>query len=214
MIHYNKRTPEVDFATEAFKKVLKIHTQLPPGGILVFLTGQQEIQVLVRKLRQAFPLRKAREAERNRLEDEADAKSKGPSGNGDLFEEADEGAEIEMGSGQDDYEDLGSDEDDDEEEEVDILGGLSGDEDEQESVILRKPGEEAPPLHVLPLYSLLPTAAQLRVFEAPPAGTRLVVVATNVAETSLTIPGIKYVVDCGKVKEVSQFIFIGIQKGS
>lgn len=40
-----------------------------------------------------------------------------------------------------------------------------------------------------------------QVFRPPPAGTRLCVVATNVAETSLTIPGIKYVVDCGKVKK-------------
>ena len=59
-------------------------------------------------------------------------------------------------------------------------------------------------LHVLPLYSLLHTAAQMKVFETPPEGTRLCVVATNVAETSLTIPGIKYVVDCGKVKEVKK----------
>lgn len=60
------------------------------------------------------------------------------------------------------------------------------------------------PLHVLPLYSMLPTEAQLRVFQPPPEGARLCVVATNVAETSLTIPGIRYVVDCGKVKEVSK----------
>lgn len=58
------------------------------------------------------------------------------------------------------------------------------------------------PLHVLPLYSMLPTEAQLRVFQPPPEGTRLCVIATNVAETSITIPGIRYVVDCGKVKEV------------
>lgn len=57
------------------------------------------------------------------------------------------------------------------------------------------------PMHILPLYSLLPTRDQLRVFEAPPQGTRLVVLATNVAETSLTIPGISYVFDCGRVKE-------------
>ena len=42
----------------------------------------------------------------------------------------------------------------------------------------------------------------MRVFEAVPEGARLVVVSTNVAETSLTIPGIKYVVDCGRAKEV------------
>lgn len=41
----------------------------------------------------------------------------------------------------------------------------------------------------------------LQVFEPPPEGMRLCVVATNVAETSLTIPSVKYVVDSGKVKE-------------
>ncbi|KAJ2678271.1 putative ATP-dependent RNA helicase DHR1 [Coemansia spiralis] len=58
-----------------------------------------------------------------------------------------------------------------------------------------------PPLHVLPLYSLLPAEQQLRVFAPPPAGSRLCVVATNVAETSITIPGIRYVVDTGLAKE-------------
>ncbi|KAK9281583.1 hypothetical protein L1049_004486 [Liquidambar formosana] len=47
---------------------------------------------------------------------------------------------------------------------------------------------------------MLPAAAQLRVFEEIKEGERLVVVATNVAETSLTIPGIKYVVDTGREK--------------
>ena len=46
----------------------------------------------------------------------------------------------------------------------------------------------------------------MKVFEDAPEGSRLVVVATNVAETSLTIPGIKYVVDTGKVKEVGNFV--------
>lgn len=43
----------------------------------------------------------------------------------------------------------------------------------------------------------------MRVFDDPPEGTRLCIVATNVAETSVTIPGIRYVVDAGKVKEVN-----------
>ena len=55
------------------------------------------------------------------------------------------------------------------------------------------------PLHVLPLYSLLPSEKQIRVFDKVPENCRLCVVATNVAETSLTIPNVKYVVDCGKV---------------
>ena len=47
----------------------------------------------------------------------------------------------------------------------------------------------AGPVHVLPLFAMLPRAAQARVFQAIPEGHRLIVVATNVAETSLTIPG-------------------------
>jgi hypothetical protein len=47
------------------------------------------------------------------------------------------------------------------------------------------------PVHVLPLYAVLDRAEQAKVFAEPPAGHRLIVVATNVAETSLTIPGIR-----------------------
>ena len=57
------------------------------------------------------------------------------------------------------------------------------------------------PMHVLPLYSLLDEKKQLRVWDPVPEGQRLVVVATNVAETSITIPNIKYVVDSGRAKE-------------
>ena len=69
-------------------------------------------------------------------------------------------------------------------------------------------------MHVIPLYSLLPTEKQMKVFEPPPAGSRLVVVATNVAETSLTIPGIRYVIDCGRAKEVRLFLYVKVQSPS
>lgn len=61
-------------------------------------------------------------------------------------------------------------------------------------------------MHILPLYSLLPSQRQMQVFEPPPEGHRLVIVATNVAETSITIPGIKYVVDAGLAKEVCDIL--------
>jgi ATP-dependent RNA helicase DHX37/DHR1 len=61
-------------------------------------------------------------------------------------------------------------------------------------------------MHIVPLYSLLPGEKQMKVFETPPEGSRFVVVATNVAETSLTIPGIRYVIDCGRAKEVRCFL--------
>jgi len=52
-IHFNRRTVQ-DYVTEAVKKTSKIHTRLPPGGILVFLTGQQEVQTVCRKLEQRY----------------------------------------------------------------------------------------------------------------------------------------------------------------
>ncbi|MHC9292300.1 ATP-dependent RNA helicase HrpA [Mycobacterium sp. LTG2003] len=52
---------------------------------------------------------------------------------------------------------------------------------------------------VLPLYARLPTAEQQRVFQ-PSRTSRRVVLATNVAETSLTVPGIRYVVDPGTAR--------------
>ena len=53
-IHFNKHTKE-DYMDEAYKKVCKIHRQLPVGGILVFVTGQAEVNQLVNKLRKTFP---------------------------------------------------------------------------------------------------------------------------------------------------------------
>ncbi|KAF8738666.1 hypothetical protein AX14_010761 [Amanita brunnescens Koide BX004] len=62
-------------------------------------------------------------------------------------------------------------------------------------------GPKVPELVVLPIYSALPSEVQSRVFEPTPPGTRKVVIATNVAETSLTIPGIYYVIDPGFAKQ-------------
>ncbi|KAL2753890.1 hypothetical protein ACRALDRAFT_2043028 [Sodiomyces alcalophilus JCM 7366] len=58
-------------------------------------------------------------------------------------------------------------------------------------------------LYVLPLHASLETKEQKRVFGRPPPGRRKVVVATNVAETSITIDDIVAVVDSGKVKQTT-----------
>ncbi|XP_078605493.1 ATP-dependent RNA helicase DHX33-like [Branchiostoma floridae x Branchiostoma japonicum] len=60
---------------------------------------------------------------------------------------------------------------------------------------------DAPGMVVRPLYAALPPAAQLKAFEAAPTGTRKVILATNIAETSVTIKGIKHVVDTAMVKQ-------------
>jgi len=62
-------------------------------------------------------------------------------------------------------------------------------------------GSTVPALHVVLLYAAMPPEEQMRVFEPTPPGTRKVVLATNIAETSLTINGIRYVVDTGLTKQ-------------
>jgi ATP-dependent RNA helicase DHX8/PRP22 len=62
-------------------------------------------------------------------------------------------------------------------------------------------GKGAPVLTVLPVYSALPSELQTKIFEPAPLGTRKCVIATNIAEASLTIDGIYYVVDPGFVKQ-------------
>jgi ATP-dependent helicase HrpA len=59
-------------------------------------------------------------------------------------------------------------------------------------------------LEIVPLFSRLSAAEQHRVFSGHPQTTRRVVLATNVAETSLTVPGIRYVVDSG-VARISRY---------
>ncbi|NXJ94209.1 DHX37 helicase, partial [Corythaixoides concolor] len=197
-IHFNKKTPLDDYSGECFRKVCKIHRMLPSGGILVFLTGQAEVHSLCRRLRKAFPFQKNNTAGDNDKEESMEdirkfKKSRKrkkvmtlPKIDLDNYSvvPVDEGDEDRDAETDDDI--AGSD--------VDLdLGDGDSEEDEKSDSSL--------PLYVLPLYSLLAPEKQAKVFRAPPPGTRLCVVATNVAETSLTIPGIKYVVDCGKVKK-------------
>lgn len=99
------------------------------------------------------------------------------------------------------------------EDEGDVLLFLTGEEEIEDSCRkIRAEGEELEnkgmggPLLVVPLYSSLPPHQQQRIFQAaPPARNglpgRKVVVSTNIAETSLTIDGIVYVVDPGFCKQ-------------
>ncbi|XP_073945461.1 ATP-dependent RNA helicase Rhau isoform X2 [Choristoneura fumiferana] len=53
---------------------------------------------------------------------------------------------------------------------------------------------------IYPLHSKLPTLDQRRIFDRPPPHIRKIIVATNIAETSITIDDIVYVIDCGRIK--------------
>ncbi|TQM96387.1 ATP-dependent helicase HrpA [Ornithinimicrobium humiphilum] len=79
----------------------------------------------------------------------------------------------------------------------DVLVFCSG-EREIRDVVDALEGLDLPSTEVLPLYGRLSAAEQHRVFSSHPG--RRIVVSTNVAETSLTIPGIRYVVDTGTAR--------------
>lgn len=65
---------------------------------------------------------------------------------------------------------------------------------------------------VAPIYSTLSQESQNIVFEPTPHNTRKIIVATNIAETSVTIPNIVYVIDCGLVKQRHYYADTGVDR--
>lgn len=283
-IHFSKRTEIVDYIGQAYKKVMSIHKRLPQGGILVFVTGQREVEYLCSKLRKASKQLLVNSSKENKG-NQAVADSE-PNATKDInMKEINEAFEIQGYSTEQQTDRFSSYDEDQFDIDDNELDALSDSETESETEILGEDEKlveqkcpmdgddpvdvlkenwslgslklafealsgknasgpssqmklstpaipeqctELPPtptpeqcpelsspdvekmgdnkragvgaLCVLPLYAMLPAAAQLRVFEDVKEGERLLVVSTNVAETSLTIPGIKYVVDTGREK--------------
>lgn len=112
------KTPQEDYVDAAVKQAIAVHLGHPAGDILIFMTGQEEIEAT-------------------------------------CFSLADR---------------------------------------------LERLGEGVPPALILPIYSQLPADLQAKIFNKAPDGVRKVIVSTNIAETSLTIDGILYVIDSGYVK--------------
>ncbi|KAJ0000546.1 hypothetical protein NQD34_012388 [Periophthalmus magnuspinnatus] len=119
-IYYTK-APEADYLEACVVSVLQIHVTQSPGDILVFLTGQEEIEACCELLQERC----------------------------------------------------------------------------------RRLGSKIAELVILPIYANLPSDMQAKIFTPTPPGARKVVVATNIAETSLTIDGIIYVIDPGFCKQKS-----------
>ena len=112
---YAKSTPE-DYVDAAVKKAIEVHLQYPQGDILVFMTGQEDIEATCLLLNER----------------------------------------------------------------------------------LKQLGENVPKIVILPIYSQLPSDYQARIFQK--TKYRKCIVATNIAETSLTLDGVKYVIDTGLCK--------------
>ncbi|KAG7292266.1 DEAH-box RNA helicase prp16 [Staphylotrichum longicolle] len=111
------RSPVEDYVDQAVQQILAIHVGKPAGDILVFMTGQEDIEVTCELTR----------------------------------------------------------------ERLDALN-------------------DPPKLSILPIYSQMPADLQAKIFDRAPPGVRKCIVATNIAETSLTVDGIMYVVDAGYSK--------------
>ncbi|EGC32049.1 hypothetical protein DICPUDRAFT_39002 [Dictyostelium purpureum] len=89
--------------------------------------------------------------------------------------------------------------------EGDILVFMTGQEDIETTCAtveerIKQLGSSAPPLTLLPIYSQLPSDMQAKIFEKADKGSRKCIIATNIAETSLTVDGILYVIDTGYCK--------------
>ena len=245
--HFSRTTPE-DHLVAAFQKVTQIHARLPPGGILIFLTGQAEIEALISRLTRHYARAASRRASAAARQAQAKAAAAAASGEAAAEEAAAaagvavvevevEEAQRAAAAGMAAVARLEAD------EQRNSEGWLLGEEAEAAEDAFESPlpkrvapkeapktalkealaaagrketavdeqgeGEEGEdeetevggPVLILPLYSMLPASEQMRVWTPPPEGTRLIVVATNVAETSITIPHITYVVDCGKFKQ-------------
>ncbi|KAJ8977724.1 hypothetical protein NQ317_007273 [Molorchus minor] len=87
----------------------------------------------------------------------------------------------------------------------DVLIFLTGQEEieacaHQIRLLAKDPEVHGPPIRVFTLYAAQPSTQQMTVFQPSQPNTRKVVISTNIAETSVTISGIKYVIDSGMVK--------------
>jgi ATP-dependent RNA helicase DHX37/DHR1 len=171
--------------TAAYKKICKIHRKLPEGGILVFLTGKREIIRMANRLRKTLNTSSKVQQKKCTESDEVTSAFSGQE-NLELPRELDD-EELDADDGPlDDYDEVMENDDD-------IM---------QQTKASDGDGDENLPqnAYVLPLYSLLAAEEQAKVFAPVPENHRLIVISTNIAETSITIPGISYVVDTGRQK--------------
>lgn len=176
----------------AMEKVCKIHRKLPPGGILVFLTGKQEIVRCVNRLRQRLEPgneKKGRPPQVKQPSFGGDDVNQSSAPNDDYFRDMDDDEvdgdlfQKQHQEGEDDFDKI------DEDAEIKVAADVDNDDDKRPKNV-----------RILPLYSMLSADEQAKVFASVEEDTRLIVVATNIAETSITIPGIAYVVDSGRQK--------------
>ena len=194
-IHHSKVTELDDYEKKVMEKVCNIHRKLPRGGILVFLTGKQEIVRCVNRLKQRLGPRKynsrtKKSSGTRKIDDQlvgmndvnhTQLDTKNNDGYRDMDDDEVDGDLYQKEDEEDDY-DCFVDDDDDDGNPFDLsLAPGSNNEDDNNNKLPTK-------VQILPLYSMLSTDEQAKVFAPVSEDTRLIVIATNIAETSITIP--------------------------
>ena len=186
-IYHSKKT-ENDYLKEAFKYCCKIHQKLPEGNVIVFLTGKREILDLCQKLREEFLGIKKLE----KSDDEDEEFVKKDKKNDDINKEKEKDINII----DDNNKEKNMDKKEEKKEEEKIVEEI----EEGQKQTIEDEKKQYSPVIVLPLYSSMEPEEQMKIY-AEHKGKRMIVVSTNVAETSLTIPNVRYVVDSGRVKK-------------
>ena len=177
-IYHSKKT-ENDYINEAFKYCCKIHSRLPEGNVIVFLTGKREILDLYKKLKDEF----------NGIKD-IDIDNSELNNNNDITEKKEEMILKE------DKDINNNNKIEEKKEEEKIVEEI----DSNKTNIIQEDKKNYSPVIILPLYSSMEPEEQMKIYQDH-KGKRMIVVSTNVAETSLTIPGVRYVIDSGRVKK-------------
>lgn len=160
-IHFSKVTPE-NYVLAAYKKAVQIHRKLPPGGILIFLTGQQEVRTLVNKLKLSFPKRSNEFAKTKSASEKDNFSKKRRKGRNQKSPQLktfdlDKIKALPLKSGEHDEEEECLSEDSDE------FGIGEGDNELSTEWDVENFNENDEPLHVLPLYSMLSSIEQQKV---------------------------------------------------
>ena len=189
---YHSKITSSNYLDEAFKLCKKIHSKLPDGNILIFLTGKKEILQLCEKLKNEFKnVNKISDENKNENKNENNIENNNINeinkNSENIMEEINNEQKITNNN------DINIQKNNLENIEEDNLSENSN--NEKKETISYKPSI------VLPLYSSMSPEDQMKIFQKYPPNHRMIVVSTNVAETSLTIPNVRYVIDSGRVKK-------------
>ncbi|KAF4673305.1 hypothetical protein FOL47_010746 [Perkinsus chesapeaki] len=211
-VHFERRT-EQDYIKAAVRKVRLIHAKLPRGSILVFVTGKSEIYEMCEALG-AKPQKKkeshSQYIDSDQEDEESDDDESDDKNMPDATPESDASSSPPPQNTRD-------------EKSIGPAAFKLSESEQVEQIILEKGCKKASSssaaahkggsadfigsafgsgrLVPIPLYAQMSTTRQAEAFRKPRDDERFVIIATNVAETALTLPNIRYVVDTGREKK-------------